>query len=319
MERVELPAGLALPAAQLRELIGISSGDLFDQDRFLAGLTLVADAYRRQGYYAMSAEPTYEEVAGASATRAAVVLYPMISEGPVGRIVGIELERSGPPQVPDEDVRQVMASRAGQPYVEQTAARDQGAIRGLYLDRGFPAVVVAVEPVFAQEGRDVTLQVHITEGPRVLIGDISVVGNEQISTRAILEEMRLQSGEPAGTTTLEAARRRLVEMGVFRRITISMAERAAGETLGHLIVNVVESPATTVGVGGGLEGGRYPRRTPTGTDDRIEFAPRGFFEVSRRNLGGRNRVPEFFLARGPQAQPRRRRSGCHRRRRLRLH
>lgn len=291
---VQLPAGLALPQEQIRKLLGIAPGDLFDEDRFLAGLAQVADAYRRAGYYAMSAEPTYEPVAGATPTRASVVLHPTISEGPAGRLTGVNIEVAGTPQVTAADVRQVMTSRPGEPYVEQQAARDQIAVRSLYLDRGFPGVSVALQPTFSDEGRAVTLTVRITEGVRVVIGDISVVGNEQVSTQAILDEMRLQPGQPAGTTALEDARRRLVEMGVFRRITIAMADRAAGETVGHLIVNVVEAPATTIGIGGGLEGGRYPRRTPTGTDDRIEFAPRGFFEISRRNLGGRNRVLSFF-------------------------
>jgi outer membrane protein insertion porin family len=292
--RVEVPAGLALPQEQIRTLLGVNGGDLFDEDRFLAGLTRVAEAYRQEGYYAMSAEPTYEEVAGASPARASVVLHPMISEGPAGRVAAITVERFGTPQVAESDVRAVLQSRVGEPYVEQTAARDQQVVRRLYLDRGFPAAAVAIQPTFDGDGRAVTLIVRINEGVRVVIGDISVVGNEQISTRAILEEMRLQSGQPAGTAALEDARRRLVEMGVFRRITISMAERAPGDTRGHLIVNVVESPATTVGVGGGLEGGRYPRQTPTGTEDRIELSPRGFFEISRRNLGGRNRVVSFF-------------------------
>lgn len=294
VERVELPAGLALPPTQTRDLLGISPGDLFDEDRFLAGLTLVADAYRGAGYYAMSAEPTYEEVAGGGGSRASVVLHPTISEGPPGRLVAVEIVRSGTAQVADGEIREVMSSREGAPYVELAAARDQVAIRSLYLDRGFPDAVVDVEPVFADDGRDVTLQVRIAENTRVVIGDISVVGNEQVSTQAILDEMRLQPGQSAGSSTIDEARRRLVEMGVFRRISVSVADRAAGETQGHLIVNVVEAPATTIGVGGGLEGGRYPRQTPTGIEDRIEFAPRGFFEISRRNLGGRNRVLSFF-------------------------
>lgn len=294
VSRVEVPASLALPAEQVRTLLGVASGDLFDEDRFLAGLTRVAEAYRQEGYYAMSAEPTYEEVAGTSPARASVVLHPTISEGPAGRVAGVEVEWTDAPQVAESDIRGALLSRVGEPYVEQTAARDQQAIRRAYLDRGFPGAAVLVQPAFDDSGRAVTLHVRINEGVRVVIAEISIIGNEQISTRAILEEMRLQSGQPAGAAALEEARRRLVEMGVFRRITISMAERAPGETRGHLIVNVVEAPATTVGVGGGLEGGRYPRQTPTGTEDRIELSPRGFFEISRRNLGGRNRVVSFF-------------------------
>lgn len=298
VEAVELPPGLSLPESQIRELIGFERGDLFDEDRFLAGLARVADAYRLAGYYAMKAEPAYEEVEpGVSQVRASVILHPMITEGPQGRIHDIVVAFSAEPspsQVPEGDIRRAMGSAIGQPYVELSAAQDQAAIRRLYADRGFLDAAVRVQPSFSEDGRDVTLTVEIDEGPQVLIENVSVVGNERISTRAILDELRITAGQPAGATAIEEARGRLVDMGVFRRVTVGLANRGPGETRGHLIVNVVEAPATTAGIGGGLEGGLFPRRTVSGTVDRLEFAPRGFFEISRRNLGGRNRVLSFF-------------------------
>lgn len=295
VEGIEIAAGLTLPDLRILGLIGLARGDVFDEDRFLSGLALVADEYRRAGFYAVKAEPTYSEIdVGASPTRAGVVLYPTITEGPAGRVVAVEIDRAGEPHVAAADVRAAMASGPGQPYVESTAATDQIAIRNLYLDRGFFGSTVSVRPTFDADGEAVTLTVHITEGVRVFIADISVVGNGQVSTDAILDEIRLEPGQPAGANALDDARRRLVDMGVFRRVSVSLADRAADDTQGHLVVNVVEAPATTVGLGFGLEGGRYPRRTATGIDDSIEFAPRGFFEVSRRNLGGRNRVLSFF-------------------------
>jgi len=296
VERVELPSTLALPGDELQKLIGVSRGSVFDEDSFLAGLARVAEAYRRAGYYAMSAEPTYEEVdPGPSGARAVVVLYPMIAEGPAGRLAAVTIDAGATPQVSEVDIRPVMTSRPGQPYVELDAARDLSAIRSLYFDRGFPSSTIALQTGLADDGRAVSLTVRINEGPRVFIGDISVLGNERVSTRAVLDELGLQAGQPAGAALVDDARRRLVEMGVFRRVTVSLADRAPGETQGHLIVNVVESPATSIGIGGGLEGGRYTRRAEDGSrPDRLEFAPRGFFEISRRNLGGRNRVLSFF-------------------------
>lgn len=296
VESVDVPSDLAFSQGRIRELIDLSRGDLFDEERFLSGLARVAEAYREAGYYAMRAEPTYEEVApGSSAIRARVILHPAITEGPAGRLEAINVDVAGTAQVDERQILQVMTSGSGAPYVELNAARDLAAIRRLYFDRGFPNAVVSVEPAFSDDGRAVTLNVRITEGERLMIGDISVVGNERVSTIAILDEIQLEPGQPAGAAALDEARRRLVELGVFRRVTVSMADRAVGETQGHLIVNVVEAPATSVGIGGGLEGGRYTRTLPGGgLEERLEFAPRGFFEVSRRNLGGRNRMLSFF-------------------------
>lgn len=290
VERIDMPADSSIPAPELLALIDMRPGDVFDEDRFLTGLARVVDAYRRAGYYAVRADPTYEEVPSASSATASVILHPTLTEGPAGILEAVNFSMAGTPLVPEAALLEVMTSRVGRPYVEQEAARDHAAIRALYLDRGFSSAAVAVEPAFSDDGRAVTLNVQISEGTRVLIGDISVVGNERIATRVILDEMRLESGQPAGTTALDAARRRLVDMGVFRRITLSLADRAPGESVGHLIVNVVEAPPTTVGVAAGLEAARYTR----GFTDRLELAPRGSFEISRRSIGGRNRTVSFF-------------------------
>jgi outer membrane protein assembly factor BamA len=63
-----------------------------------------------------------------------------------------------------------------------------------------------------------------------------------------------------------------------------------------VLVTVEEAPATSVGYGGGLEVSRLLRPTgPSGeAQERFEFAPRGFFDIGRRNLGGKNRSVNLF-------------------------
>ena len=56
-----------------------------------------------------------------------------------------------------------------------------------------------------------------------------------------------------------------------------------------MLVTVEEAPATTIGYGGGLEANQ--RAASTGPDgdgeDQVEFAPRGFFDIGRRNSSAR--------------------------------
>ena len=57
-----------------------------------------------------------------------------------------------------------------------------------------------------------------------------------------------------------------------------------------MLVELEEAAPTSVSYGGGLEVGRRPRVGADGVvTDRIDVAPRGFFEVTRRNLWGKNR------------------------------
>ena len=61
--------------------------------------------------------------------------------------------------------------------------------------------------------------------------------------------------------------------GIRRRIIVEMT--------------VEELPATSLGYGGGLEAARLFL-------DRTTVRPRGFFEIGRRNLFGKNRSIDFF-------------------------
>jgi outer membrane protein assembly factor BamA len=58
-----------------------------------------------------------------------------------------------------------------------------------------------------------------------------------------------------------------------------------------VLIEVEEAPSTTIAYGGGLEAGRRLRLAEDGrqAEERIEVAPRGFFQVGRRNLWGKNR------------------------------
>lgn len=308
VERVELPAALSLPAATVRRLIDLGPGDVFDERRFLAGLSLVADAYRREGHYNVEVTPAYEEVpskAGPSETW--VVLHPNIAEGPRGVLARIDVTFAGPHQVSEAELRAVMRSRVGAPYIQAESAADEQTLRELYVNRGFRTAAVSVRPTFAAEGREAALTVAVNEGVQALIGDIQVSGNSRTSTNEILDTLQIQPGDPAGKAALDAALRRLNELGVFRRVSLRVDE-LVGEARVLLVVSVSEAPNSILGWGVGLEGRRNVRESAAGGfEDYLEFSPRGSFEIGRRNLGGRDRSLNLFSR--VSFNPTRRRAG----------
>ena len=81
--------------------------------------------------------------------------------------------------------------------------------------------------------------------------------------------------------------------------------RHGGEPRRDVLVQVEEAPPTTIGFGGGLEGGTRLRKGESGqAEERFEVAPRGFFEVGRRNLWGKNRAVNLFARVGLRARDR---------------
>jgi outer membrane protein insertion porin family len=297
IDRVEIPETLRLPTSTIVDLMEAHRGDVFNEVGVFGGVGRVVDEYRRQGYYLVKAEPTIEVVDHQPRIEgeAWVVVHPEITEGPQGHITALAFEFTGGHVVSEADLRAVMRSRVGEPYVVYNSRLDQDALLTLYANLGFPNAAVGLTPAIGEDGRQVALTVLIEEGMQIVVGEITVVGNQGVSAQAIADEMTLRVGEPLGQAARIESINRLNAMGIFRRVQIFEEPRQPGEDRAHLVVSVEVSPATTIGYGGGVEVGSRPRTAADGTQqDHLEISPRGFFEIGRRNLGGRNRSLSLF-------------------------
>jgi outer membrane protein assembly factor BamA len=297
VDRIDLAPGLSLPADVLQDALGVQPGDVFDPDAIDRALVRVVDEYRRRGYYTASVAADRETLPGRGpGGQVRVVIHPNITEGPRGFIAGIAFTFTGPHAVREEDLRAAMRSRVGAPYVSADVALDQGTLLRYYREGGYLNASVGITPSLSENGEAVALAVTVTEGPQVLVARITVVGNEHVTEARILEAIRgsLDVGRPLAASAVATARQRLASLGVFRRVSVYPEERLSGETDARIVITVVEAPDTTVGFGGGLEGSSLAVQVGNTFEDRIDLSPRGFFEIGRRNLGGKNRSLNFF-------------------------
>ncbi|HUL72096.1 MAG TPA: POTRA domain-containing protein [Vicinamibacterales bacterium] len=307
VDHVVVPEGLHVTTPTFEALFGVKSGDILSTARVDAGMNQLRAKYRSLGFYDVQASIQEEETARPDAVGEVwIVLRPQIIEGPQGLVTSIRFTRETS-HVPEADLRAHMRLKEHEPYVRTYIANDQDAISTLYVDRGFRTASVGIKPTFANDGRDVTLTVEITEGPQITVADIQVIGNQSVSDNAIIEVMTLRPGDPFGEAARFESQQKIAEMGLFRRVSIDEAPRLPGDTKAHVIVTVEEAPATTISWGGGVDAGRLKRTTADGTgqEDYVAISPRGFFAIQRRNLGGRNRSVDFFsrLALKPTSAP----------------
>jgi outer membrane protein insertion porin family len=285
-----------LPLDTVRDVLGVEPGAPYSDANLINGIARVKAEYQRLGYYLVGINQLdVEEVAGSRTAEQVRVRVPIaITEGPLARIGSVTL--TGVSASLEPELRRLIESTQGAPYIRGRDAADRARIETFYRDRGFEGVAVQVKSAQAAASPsaiDVTFDV--TEGPQIFVGDISVVGNERVSENDVRDEMALKEGEPFGEADRRESQRRLIQMGVFRQVAIDEQPRTAGETVAHVVVRVEEFPPNSVTWGGGLEGGRQPLTTPDGTtDDRLFFAPRGFIQLVRRNLWGKNRSIDFF-------------------------
>jgi outer membrane protein assembly factor BamA len=126
---------------------------------------------------------------------------------------------------------------------------------------------------------------------------VLIVGNVRTRTETIERELQIKAGDPLSVAAVNDSQRRLAALGLFRRARITEVGHG-NETTRDILVSVEEAPPTTIGYGAGVEA----RRAVVGTEsdgsarERFDVAPRALFEVSRRNLFGRNRSASLFTS-----------------------
>ncbi|HEX7486249.1 MAG TPA: POTRA domain-containing protein [Vicinamibacterales bacterium] len=288
---VEVSGNQQLPRAEIQTALRVERGQWFVKARVDADAGAIRELYRRQGF--RTAGVTASAVpAGADPTQ--LVVQFAIAEGPRTTISGIEFEHVS--AVPLTVLQQAIGSQVNGPFYQPQIENDREAVLYQYQAQGYQQATVTVPQGFSQDGTRFTLRFVVEEGPQSLIDHVLIVGNLRTKTATIVREMGLQPGMPLSFVGLAGAQRRLSALGLFRKVQVTPLERNT-DSRRDVVVTVEEAPVNTIGYGGGLEGAlRLRTNGLTGLpEQKFDLAPRGFFEIGRRNLWGRNRSVDLFI------------------------
>ena len=286
----------ALGQSDLNPLLKLPQGDPYLDARVAAVGAAIVELYRVSGFSRATVRPVVEVLPAES--RAGVSYRPVnirfdIVEGP--RTVVGTVSVTGNAGVADARLRALLSLTPGRPFYRPLLAADRDALDRLYRNEGYLGAVVMFETAPRDGDQLLDLAWVIREGPRTLVDHILISGNVNTSSSLIRRELTLKPGEPLGAEAMLESQRRLSALGLFRRVRIVELPRS-GSPNRDVLVEVEEAPSTSVTEGGGIEVGRRPRANPAGgpAEERIEVAPSGFFDITRRNLWGKNRSISFF-------------------------
>jgi outer membrane protein insertion porin family len=288
-------------AAERREdvtlLVRERRGEPFVQALLEDDLVRIARFYQERGFAGVRVDSTVP-VATTDLPRGpadALFVRPriVVTEGP--RTVVTEVALEGVQEVPEEAVRAAIRMQPGDAFYQPRMTTDRTAIATAYLNRGHRSVRVESDARFSDDRTGATLTYRVSEGPRSIVDHVIIVGNERTSAATIEQELQFRPGDPVAADAIAETQRRLSALGLFRRVRITEVP-SPGEETRDVIVTVEEAPPTTIGYGAGLEGGRILRQPTPGQPavEQLELAPRGFFEIGRRNLWGKNRSVSLF-------------------------
>jgi len=302
-EGVQVTGNSGISLEEIKPLLVLRPGDLYNASHLDAIAGALERLYRTRGFRWVDIKSS-ELDAGSDGGSARVRPVIAIVEGP--RAVLGEIAVTGPKALSDTEIRRVMQLQTGQPYYEPSITTARDAIQLEYLNLGYSTVQVSIAPALSEDRTRVDLRFDVVEGPQTLVDHVIIVGNTRTSDDIIRREVLLRPGAPLGLTDLLESRRRLSGLGLFRRIDVRQLEHGQASRR-DVLVTVEEAPATAIGYGGGLEASSVLRAglDGGGAEERLEFAPRGFFDIGRRNLGGKNRSISLFtrVAVRPRDEP----------------
>ena len=238
----------------------------------------------------------------------------VVSEGLQTRVADLKIE--GNRAFTQQELRGVIASSPGQPYSDFNVSTDRANVLALYFNEGFPqasfewdveslddksstppAPAVGKLEDKASETRaekkvapipqkSVRLIYRIKEGPQTHVRRILITGYNHTKPGVIRREVQVKPAEPLREGKVIDTQRRLYNLGVFNRVTISPQNPSGTDPDKDIVVLVEEAKRYTIAYGGGFEVQRLASTTnPTGGE--VQAAPRGIFEISKLNLTGR--------------------------------
>lgn len=294
VRNISFTGNMAITETELLPLIRLKVGEPFVRSTVSTGMVAIERLYRSRGFTRVQVKSAENILAPENAADPdrSTDLDIAIVEG-TRTLIGT-VSFSGNMAIGESELRTLTMLSEGQSFSDPQLVSARERIDLEYRNRGYDAVVVTSEPAFANDGARADVAFRIAEGPQVMVDHIIIVGNRRISTRTIERELLLHEGQPLGYTALVESRQRLFALGLFRRAQISPLGNS-GEAHRDVLVEVEEAPPTELGFGGGLEGGSLLRTGANGVaEEQWEIAPRGFFQIGRRNLWGKNRRVDLF-------------------------
>jgi len=293
----EISSNISISTEELAPLLRLHTGQPFVENRLETDVSVIEAVYHRRGFASARARSAVDpQTKDTSGPELPVAVRIDVSEGPQTTVESVTID--GGPALDPAKLREALKLQAGRPYVPNDLIADRDAIQQAYQNLGYQGVRVTATPQFSPDGTRASFNFQIDQGQRVIVDHVLIVGNVRTRTDIIERELRLKAGDPYNVSAIDESQRRLVSLGLFRRVRISELRHGAENTR-DVLVTVEEAPPTTISYGVGAEAGpRLVEGSDGQTNTRFDVAPRALFEIGRRNLFGKNRSVDLFMSVG---------------------
>jgi outer membrane protein insertion porin family len=204
----------------------------FDQDRLEFDKEQLRRLYMKYGYADV-------QIIDAQASQSAdgIDLAFTIEEGQQYRIADVAIS-IGDANLEPEALKRSLSTDTGDRYDATKVEKSAEKLTLEALNQGF--VFAKVEPkVDRLDGNTLSINYEVSEGPRVYVERIEIVGNYRTLDTVVRRELALFEGDAYNKVLVERARRRLIALDFFENINFREEEGSAPDKI-ILVVEVSE-------------------------------------------------------------------------------
>ncbi len=256
VSRIAFVGNHAFGEGRLREIVNsreeafyrfLSSSDTYDPERVNFDKELLRRFYLHNGYADFEVRDASAELAP---DRSAFFLTFTLSEGEQYKLGTVTVD-SKLPHLNGTELRPLVDLASGDIYDGDAVERSTTAIQDEVQNRGYAFVDVKPRIARNKAKHTVDLVFDVTEGPRVYIERVDIVGNTRTEDKVIRREFRLADGDAFNAAAIRRSRQRLQDLGYFNSVGI---QSTPGSTSDKAVVTAaVDEKATgELSFGGGF-------------------------------------------------------------------
>ncbi|UCE26867.1 MAG: BamA/TamA family outer membrane protein [Candidatus Coatesbacteria bacterium] len=207
---VSIAGEIPYAAKEVEKRLNVDRGDPLSVRTLERGLTAILESLRDDGY--LEAGVDYEVNKNPGTGTADVTL-----DFRVGQLYTVgEIRFLGVGAFIEDELRHRMDTREGTRFSEAWLGADIISILDLYRENGYPnATAVPGNFVLARAFKAVDFTVYVDEGPKVVVGDIIISGNERTRDNVVRREFTLKPGEPYDVSDVRKSARRIYLLKYF--------------------------------------------------------------------------------------------------------
>jgi outer membrane protein assembly factor BamA/autotransporter translocation and assembly factor TamB len=163
-----------------------------------------------------------------------------VDEGALFRLRTVSID--GVRSIPDDEVRRVVALKAGDAFTESAIERAHLALDARYRALGFNAVALEHQTTTVPDQAEVDVTIHVDEGRQQRVRDIVTVGLGRTRPALVSRALKLEIGQPVDLSAWNVSRRRLYETSAFRTVDIQREPMTSDDVMPAGDSGPVEEP-----------------------------------------------------------------------------